>query len=158
MKQRATDPVIDAKDPAYYNAVAVEVKKENNVAKTTGKNTDNAYVVLDGNRANNITIDVPNLDVETLKEMALEAYNNYEDSSLVGSFTTFGFPHVKIGDIVQLKISAGSIEGYDANIEGLFYVDKVIRTVSTEWGSRQIITIGPRYYSAELKEAVDASI
>lgn len=107
------------------------------------------YLVFSENEANTIDINIPNLDLKTMKEIAKAKYDEYEESGYQGSFITFGEPYIRKGDIVQIKQKNGRVDNQTVDYTLYsFYVDRVRRTYSVENGYRQEIIIGNRYFNS----------
>lgn len=79
--------------------------------------------------------DVP--DVETLKKMATDRLSRFYFEGFRGSFTTFGEPYVKHGDIVTLR------DNVMPERNGEYFVRSVTRTTGTQ-GYRQKIELDIR--------------
>lgn len=96
---------------------------------------------------NIITLNLNGLNLESLKTLVKEKYDNLEKGGLLGDFTTFGIPIVNHGDIVDLNYNFSYIK--DDNKDGQkdlreqYYVDEVITSFGDE-GYRQNIKIGTR--------------
>lgn len=100
---------------------------------------DNAlsdYIALNKEHTNYISIDIPDLTLETMNLLAHQAYDNYIPDGSAGSFSTYGEPIVKIGDLVQIKIK---------DLIECYWVDRVETTFSVDGGYRQNITLGNKY-------------
>jgi len=85
---------------------------------------------------NTIELKIPNLSLSECKTLAENTFNNIDNNSIAGSFTTFGKPYMKLGDKIRLTLSdLNQSYTYDILIDG-------IDVVYGENGFKQTITLG----------------
>ena len=89
----------------------------------------------------------------TLRKQAEQQYHKLNSTSVSGSFTTFGMPFVKHGDIVQLKDKYNGVET-DIN-DQQFLVKGVKTTFGASIGLRQEIMLDYSYKSLTTEEKKD---
>lgn len=107
---------------------------------------DKDYFSIVDSEENNITIKMPGLEQKDALELAKYRYDNYKDAGYRGTFTTFGEPYIRTGDIIELNLKIyPNQEVYD---RFSYYVDKVERYLNDD-GYTQTITIGNRYFTNE---------
>lgn len=113
---------------------------------------DQEYVQFKNDKPNQIKLNIPNLDIDSMKELAKNAYNNYLQSGYTGEFLTFGglplSSLVQKGDVVRLRFNdlknSGKIEDYS------YFVSKVVYEYSEGRGLTQKVSIDTRYYEPAL--------
>ncbi len=107
-------------------------------AISNNKNGTKTEIELGDETGDQRTLNFYNLTVTQLKEHAERELERLKYDGWRGSFTAFGEPIVKHGDIIELKKQDDST----GDKTGQYWVDKVVYSFGTD-GFRQKITLGP---------------
>ncbi len=127
-----------------YNIITddLEYKRKDQVklkVKAISNNADGTKLEIELGAADgeSRTLNFYDLTKSELKEFAQREMERLKYDGWRGSFTAFGEPFVKHGDVVELE------HAEDSDKKGAYYVDKVVYTFGVD-GYRQEITLGAK--------------
>jgi len=147
----------------YYPKDSAEAQKLISLQKLSDTDLDNFqkkedakddskvdYVRLIEDESNTIRIKLPGLTNTQMESLAKYRYDNYADDGYTGTFTTFGEPYIRVGDVVRLTMKFNKDDDYDTLS---YFVDKVERNINDS-GYTQTIKIGNRYFDSNKTTAL----
>lgn len=100
-----------------------------------------SYPEITNDPDNVINLNLINLDLNSLKVIVKEKYDNLDKGGFTGDITTFGIPVINVGDIVDLTYNLSYIQDQEQLIKEKYYVNEVITSFGTD-GYNQQITLG----------------
>ena len=91
---------------------------------------------------NIFTIKLPDTDLTSLKKIVKETWDNLDKGGFIGTFTCFGYPLIRHGDVVDISIDMSHIKNSPRVITESYFVDEVETLFGKNVGYKQNIKLG----------------
>ena len=150
-KEISGNKKINSSNITLFTTDGINIKyvseKINNAIKSILPNSTNIskeiYTLTKSSRKNQMNLNIKYTDINYLKEIILESWNNHPTDQLTGTITVPGEPIIKHGTVIDISIFYGA--GLVSTDKTTFfnYIDEVTTNVNNK-GFRQILKLGKR--------------